>query len=179
MTSPFEQIESLCIGTIEFVSPDEIKVSLNIEAPESIALNAGYPMAFPKINNYLLVPNDEGYLVGQIVWLAIERVPYPKRKGTQKDFGLVDLPYPARKMSLNPVGILTETINIKNGNREKEFKFKRGVNVFPSVGDNVLLPTQKQLHAIIASGDDTPISIGVSPLADGAEVQVNPDRLFG
>ena len=184
MASPFEQIASLCIGTIEFVSPDEIKVSLNIEAPESIALNAGNPMAFPKINNYLLVPNDEGYLVGQIVWLAIERVPYPKRKGTQKDFGLVDLPYPARKMSLNPVGILTETINIKNGNsengnREKEFKFKRGVNTFPSVGDNVLLPTQKQLHAIIASEDNTPISIGVSPLADGAEVQVNPDRLFG
>ena len=184
MASPFEQIASLCIGTIEFVSPDEIKVSLNIEAPESIALNAGNPMAFPKINNYLLVPNDEGYLVGQIVWLAIERVPYPKRKGTQKDFGLVDLPYPARKMSLNLVGILTETINIKNGNsengnREKEFKFKRGVNTFPSVGDNVLLPTQKQLHAIIASEDNTPISIGVSPLADSAEVQVNPDRLFG
>ena len=184
MTSPFERIESLCIGTIEFVSPDEIKVSLNIEAPESIALNAGNPMAFPKINNYLLIPNDEGYLVGQIVWLAIERVPYPKRKGTQKDFGLVDLPYPARKMSLNPVGILTETRNSENGNsengnREKEFKFKRGVSAFPSVGDNVLLPTQKQLHAIIASGDDTPISIGVSPLADGAEVQVNPDRLFG
>ena len=179
MTSPFEQIESLCIGTIEFVSPDEIKVSLNIEAPESIALNSGNPMAFPKINNYLLIPNDEGYLVGQIVWLAIERVPYPKRKGTQKDFGLVDLPYPARKMSLNPVGILKETINSKNGNRKKEFKFKRGVNAFPSVGDNVLLPIQKQLHAIIASGDDTSISIGVSPLADGAEVQVNPDRLFG
>ena len=177
-TSLFEQLESLCIGIVEFVSPNEIKVSLNIEAPESIALNAENPITFPKINNYLLIPSNEGYLVGQIEWLANARVPYPKRKGTQKDFELVDLPYPARKMSLNPVGILYE-IRGETNKEEKNFEFKRGVNVFPSVGDNVLLPTQKQLHAIIVSGEDKQVSIGISPLADGAGVSVNPDRLFG
>jgi hypothetical protein len=36
---PFEFIESLRIGTVDFVSPDEIKVALDIEAPESVALN--------------------------------------------------------------------------------------------------------------------------------------------
>ena len=177
-TSLFEQLESLCIGTVEFVSPDEIKVSLNVEAPESIALNAENPITFPKINNYLLIPSNEGYLVGQIEWLANARAPYPKSKGTQKDFELVDLPYSSRKMSLNPVGILNELRGETNEEGEN-FEFKRGVNVFPSVGDNVLLPTQKQLHAIIVSGEDKQVSIGISPLADGAEVCVNPDRLFG
>ncbi len=177
-TSIFEQLESLCIGTVEFVSPDEIKVSLNLEAPESLALNAENPITFPKINNYLLIPNNEGYLVGQIEWLASERVPYTKRKDIQKDSGLVDLPYPSRKMSLNPVGILNE-IRGEADKEKKDFEFKRGVNVFPSVGDNVLLPTQEQLHAIIVSGEDKQVSIGISPLVDGAEVCVNPDRLFG
>ena len=177
-TSPLEQLESLCIGTVEFVSPDEIKVSLNAEAPESIALNAENPITFPKINNYLLIPNNEGYLVGQIEWLANARTPHPKSKNTQRDSELVDLPYSARKMSLNPVGILNE-IRGETNEEGKNFEFKRGVNVFPSVGDNVLLPTQKQLHAIIVSGEGKQVSIGVSPLADGAEVSVSPDRLFG
>ena len=173
--SPLEYIESLSIGTVDFVSPDEIKVALNVDAPESLALNTGIPRPFPRINSYLLLPSDEGYLIGQIEWLAIERSPYPKRKGLH-DFGLIDLPYPLRKMSLNPVGIL-----IKNINSEKQevFKFNRGAYSLPSVGDQVFLPTQQQLHAIVESGDGRQVKIGTSPLADNAEVSVNPDRLFG
>ena len=41
--TPLEQAGSLRIGTVSFVSPDEIKVVLDVEAPESIALNAGVP----------------------------------------------------------------------------------------------------------------------------------------
>ena len=103
--TPFEHSESLSIGTVDFVSPGEIKVSLAIEAPESVALNAGAPRHFPRVNGYVLIPVDDGYLVGQIEWLTVERSPFPKRRGMQ-DFGLVDLPYPLRKMSLNPLGTL-------------------------------------------------------------------------
>jgi len=98
--APFEHAESLRIGTVDFVSPDEIKVALDIEAPESVALNAGAPRPFPRVNSYVLIPVDDGYLVGQIEWLTVERSPFPKRRGMQ-DFGLIDLPYPLRKMSLN------------------------------------------------------------------------------
>src|SRR5215207_2611833 len=103
--SPLEYAESLQIGTVESVAPDEIKVSLDIEAPESVALNTGTPRPFPRVNGYVLIPNDDGYLVGQVEWLTIERSAYPKRRG-MADFGLVDLPYPLRKLSLNPVGTL-------------------------------------------------------------------------
>lgn len=89
--SPFHHAESLRIGTVDFVSPDEIKVLLDIEAPESVALNAGGPRPFPRVNSYVLIPVDDGLLVGQIEWLTVERSAFPKRRGMQ-DFGLIDLP---------------------------------------------------------------------------------------
>ena len=170
--TPFEQAESLRIGTVEFVSPDEIKVELDIEAPESIALNAGGPRPFPRVNGYLLVPVDDGFLVGQIEWMTVERSPFPKRRGMQ-DFGLVDLPYPLRRLSLNPLG----TLRASPG--EKGYVFRRGANVFPSVGATVVLPTDAQLCFIVESGERRRIQIGTSPLAGDAKVCVDPNRLFG
>lgn len=173
--SPLAYADSLRIGTIDFVSPDEIKVLLDIEAPDGVALNTGTPRPFPRINGYVLIPSDDGYLVAQIEWITIERSQYPKRKGMQ-DFGLVDLPYPLRKMSLNPLGVLAY-----EGKREgkDEFCFRRGVESYPTVGDAVLLPTPPQLRAIVESGEHRRIKIGTSPLAANAEVKIDPDRLFG
>lgn len=174
--SPMAFADSLRIGTIDFVAPDEIKVMLDIEAPDSLALNTGTPRPFPRINGYVLIPSDTGYLVGQVEWITVERSQYPKRKGMQ-DFGLVDLPYPLRKMSLNPLGSLT--YDDKNEEGEDIFRFKRGVDAFPSVGDPVLLPTQNQLRSIVESGDNRHVKIGTSILAGNAEVKVDPNRLFG
>jgi uncharacterized protein len=173
--SPLAHADSLRIGTIDFVSPDEIKVLLDIEAPGGVSLNTGTPRPFPRINGYVLAPGDQGYLVAQVEWITVERSQYPKRKGMQ-DFGLVDLPYPLRKMSLNPLGLL---FYAGGGNGEDRYEFKRGVQSYPSVGDPVLLPTQDQLRAIVESGEKRRVKIGVSPLAANAEVRIDPDRLFG
>jgi len=174
--SPLAYADSLRVGTIDFVSPDEIKVLLDIEAPDGVALNTGTPRPFPRINGYVLIPSDEGHLVAQVEWITIERSQYPKRKGMQ-DFGLVDLPYPLRKMSLNPLGVLAYENKDANGN--DVYRFRRGVETYPTVGDAVLLPTQKQLHAIVESGDNRQVLIGTSPLAANAKVKIDPDRLFG
>ena len=173
--SPLAHADSLRIGTIDFVSPDEIKVLLDIEAPDSVSLNTGTPRPFPRINGYVLSPSDQGYLVAQVEWITVERSQYPKRKGMQ-DFGLVDLPYPLRKMSLNPLGLLLYAGEIDGKDR---YEFRRGVQAYPSVGDPVLLPTQVQLRAIVESGENRRVKIGVSPLAANAEVRIDPDRLFG
>lgn len=173
--SPLAYADSLRIGSIDFVSPDEIKVLLDIEAPDNLAMNTGTPRPFPRINGYVLVPSDAGYLVAQVEWITIERSQYPKRKGMQ-DFGLVDLPYPLRKMSLNPLGGLC----YEGEHQGKEhYTFRRGVEAYPTVGDPVLLPTQTQLRAIVESGENRRVKIGVSPLAANAEVKIDPDRLFG
>ena len=174
--SPLAYADSLRIGTIDFVSPDEIKVLIDIEAPDGVALNTGTPRPFPRINGYVLIPSDDGYLVAQIEWITIERSQYPKRKGMQ-DFGLVDLPYPLRKMSLNPLGVLA--YEGKNTEGKEKFCFRRGVESYPTVGDAVLLPTPTQLRAIVESGEHRRIKIGTSPLAANAEVKIDPDRLFG
>jgi hypothetical protein len=171
--APFEHADSLRIGTVDFVSPDEIKVALDIEAPESVALNAGGPRPFPRVNSYVLIPVDDGYLVGQIEWLTVERSAFPKRRGMQ-DFGLVDLPYPLRKMSLNPLGTLR-----KSHAAEDTYRFRRGADALPSIGASVVLPTDVQLRSIVESGEHRRVMIGVSPLAANAEVCIDPDRLFG
>ncbi|MCW0114099.1 DUF87 domain-containing protein [Burkholderia pseudomallei] len=173
--SPLAYADSLRIGSIDFVSPDEIKVLLDIEAPDTVALNTGTPRPFPRINGYVLVPSDEGHLVAQVEWITVERSQYPKRKGMQ-DFGLVDLPYPLRKMSLNPLGRLAYE-GVHEG--KERYNFRRGVDAYPSVGAPVLLPTQNQLRAIVESGDNRRVMIGISPLAANAKVMIDPDRLFG
>ncbi len=169
-TTPIEQLASLRVGTVEFISPDRIEVQLDIESPDSVALNTGTPRNFPRINGYVMIPVDLGFVVGQVSWITIQRSPYPKRSGFQ-DFGLIDLPFPLRKMELQPVGTLVAA--------EKSYKFKRGLETFPSVGDIVILPTEDQLKSIIESGDNRRVYIGNSPLVGSAKVMIDPDRLFG
>ena len=170
--TPFEQAESLRVGTVDFVSPDEIRVALDIEAPESVALNTGGPRPFPRVNGYLLISVDEAFLVGQVEWLTVERSAFPKRRGMQ-DFGLVDLPYPLRKLKLNPLGTL------RTQGTDEQYAFRRGADALPSVGAAVVLPTESQLRSIVESGERRRVKIGSSPLASDAEVRVDPNRLFG
>ncbi len=170
--SPFEQAEQLHVGTVDFVSPEEIKVLLDVDAPESTALNAGSPRPFPKVHGYVLVPVDEGHLVGQVAWITVERSSFPKRRGLQ-DFGLIDLPYPLRKLSLSPVGLL----RAQPGTRSATFA--RGTTSLPSIGAAVVLPSSGQLKSIVESGVNRRVKIGVSPLAEDAVVMVDPNRIFG
>ena len=169
--TPFEQLSSLRIGSVDFVSPNEVKVVLDIEAPQSVALGVDGPRPFPRVNSYLIVPVDDGLLVGQVEWLVVDHSPFPKRRGLQ-DFGVVDLPYPLRKLRLNPLGTLRRAAR-------PQYTFRRGTGAMPSVGTTVLLPTGDQLRAIVESGDRRRVRIGTSPIAGDAEVSVDPDRLFG
>ncbi|NIA09616.1 MAG: DUF87 domain-containing protein [Nitrospiraceae bacterium] len=167
------------IGTVESVSADRIEVLLDPEAPQATALNTGSPAGFPRINGYVLIPNESGATVGLISSVRIERLPYPKRVGTQRDFGLVDLPFPARLLILTPLGTLVAR---PSANHEVRLEVRRGVDVFPSVGDPVLLPTNDQLRAIVEGesvGTPGRILLGHCPTAGRAPVYVDPDKLFG
>jgi DNA helicase HerA-like ATPase len=177
MSTAIEQLAGLAVGTVESVSPNEIRVVLNPEAPQSTALNTGIPIGFPKLNSYVLIPNEAGAVVGLIAWLGLERSTVP-RKVAQRDSGLIDLPFPTRHMTLTPVGTLV--VEKTEELEEYQLRLRRGVSVFPSVGDQVLLPTAEQLRSIIESqGSDRRVAIGTSPLAGSAVVSVDPDKLFG
>lgn len=178
MSKPIEQIAALTVGTVESVSPSEIQVLLEPNAPQTTALNTGVPTGFPRINGYVLIPNETGAVVGLVVWLGVERSQFPKRTGL-KDFGLVDLPFPLRKISLTPLGTLIS--RRRAGSGENAYRLERGVSAFPSVGDVAQLPTAEQLRSIIeaSSEEDKRVKIGTSPLAANAAVTVDPDKIFG
>lgn len=177
MSYPIERLASLTIGSVDSVSPAEIKVVLDIDAPQATALNSGSPSGFPRINGYILIPNENGALVGFVVWLGVERSPFPRRPGL-KDFGLIDLPFPLRRLAATPVGNLKRT---KAHQGITSWRLERGVSVFPSVGDTVLLPTAEQLKGIIEASDpsDRRVQIGTSPLSSNSTVSVDPNKLFG
>jgi DNA helicase HerA-like ATPase len=177
MTTAIQRLSELVIGSVESVSSDEIRVSLELDAPHATALNTGTPTPFPRLNGYVLIPNEAGATVGYISWIGIERSPYPKRSGL-KDLGLIDLPFPLRKMAVTPVGTLGSKRDRATG--KVEFELTRGVVSFPSVGDQVLVPTQEQIESIVGGkASDRRVRIGASPLAANAAIKVDPDKLFG
>jgi len=177
MTTPIERLSNLVVGAVESVSPDEVRVLLELDAPQTTAFNTGTPSAFPRINGYVLIPNEAGATVAYIAWIGIERSPFPKRSGF-KDFGLVDLPFPLRKMSVSPVGTLRSWRDPASGTTK--YELSRGVVAFPSVGDQVLMPTWEQVEAIVGAKDtDKRVRVGSSPMASNAAIMVDPDKLFG
>ena len=127
MTSLVQTLGDRVVGTVEEVTADRITVLLDPEAPRATALNTGAPAGFPRINGYVLIPNESGATACVISSVRIERLPFPKRKGMQKDFGLVDLPFPARVMSLTPLGTLKD----RSTAGDLSFEVRRGVDVFP------------------------------------------------
>lgn len=177
MTAPVERIAALAVGTVESVSPAEIRVILDVDAPQNIALNTGIPTGFPRVNGYVLIPGESGSIVGLVVYLGVERSPFPRRTGL-KDFGLIDLPFPLRRLHVTPLGTLRIRTRAREG--QHSYALERGVGSFPSVGDPVLMPTPGQLRAIVeAEGENRRVKIGNSPLAANAEVFVDPNKLFG
>lgn len=171
----FDQLRNLSIGTVDYVSPQEIKVLLEPDAPQNTALNTGVPGLFPRLNGFVLIPNEIGALVGIIGWLGVEHSQYPKRKGL-KDYDLIDLPFPLRKMAINPIGTLKTEIN----DGETIYKLERGIYSFPSIGDTVVLAKNEQLKSIVENDDENAfVKIGTAPIAGDANVNINPDKLFG
>lgn len=168
----FDSVRQTSIGNVDTVSAREIRVLLEIQAPQNVALNTGIPTRFPRINGYVLIPNEVGALVGMITLIAIEHSKYPSRKGLN-DFDLLDLPYPLRIMSVTPVGTLTY-------DSDGKYKLDRGVFTFPSVGDSVVIPSGDQERAIIEIGDENAVLyIGDSAQNTGVKIKVDPDKLFG
>ena len=176
MTTITERIGTLSVGRVESVSAEEIRIALFDETPQATALNTGVPTGFPRVNAYVLVPNETGAVVAVVNAIFITRAK-PTPAG-QRDEALVDLPFPARTIVTIPVGTL-----LREGNDSDEqplYALERGVPVLPSVGDPVLLPSATQLRSIVeATTADRLVQVGTAPFAGNARVWVHPDKLFG
>ena len=176
MTTIVERVGALSVGRIEAVTASELHISLLNETPQVTAFNTGVPTGFPRINAYVLVPNETGAVVAVVKEISIIRAK-PPTFGRQ-DEALLDLPFPARSVVAIPFGTLL--CEGHDDDRQPLYTLERGVPVLPSVGDSVLLPTAGQLRSIVeAKVDERLIQVGTAPFAGNARVWVHPDKLFG
>ena len=123
-----------CVGIVDSVSAYEVKAYLLETAPKNVSINGGNFNLFPRINGFLLIPNETGSLVGMVTWIGYNHL------NTDND---VNLPKGSRMISLAIMGHISNTISGK--------RFERGSFSLPTVGDKILLPTirsvYKELHA--------------------------------
>jgi uncharacterized protein len=174
MATPVERLGALAVGRVEAVTAAELRVSLYAETPQATALNTGVPTGFPRINAYVLIPNESGSVVGVVKEIAITRA--GRDRGASQD-ELVDLPFPSRTLIAIPFGTLTREDDTSG---KPLYRLERGVPVLPSVGDPVLLPTPTQLRCVVeAEESDRLVEIGTAPFAGDARVWVHPDKIFG
>lgn len=173
MSTPFEFRNNQIIGTVESVSPREIRVALSGDAPSATSLNAGLVQRFPRINSWVLIPSEVGHLVGVVTWIGVDSS--ASLVAERHDQTLLDIPFPSRRMSVTPLGTLRwgPTPNALP-------KLVRGVASYPSVGEPVLVPDVEQIRAIGDAGStDGKVTLGTSPLAGDTNVSFDPDRMFG
>ena len=175
MATIVEHVAGLSIGWTEMVTAAELRIRLFAETPQATVLNTGTPTGFPRINAYILVPNEGGAVVAVVKEIAIVRQATPPG---YRDDNLVDLPFPARTVIAIPFGTLLAEERHKA--RQRSYRLERGVPVLPSVGDTVLSPTREQLKSIVeCAAADRLVRIGTAPFAGNTPVWVHPDRMFG
>ncbi len=150
------------IGVVDSVSTSEIKGFLLDEAPKNISILEGNITYFPRINSYLVIPNETGWLVGMISWIGYNHAVTSDE---------VNLPQGKRMIYLNVMGHIVETLH--------GLEFERGAFSLPTVGDSILIPTIEQMNAVVRNDDKNVITIGTSPLAGNQEIKLSIDSLFG
>lgn len=156
------RLSDRCIGIIDSVSSSEVKAFLLDESPSNVAISNGSFTLFPRINGYLMIPNETGVLVGLITWIGYNHM------STQSD---VNLPKGARMVTLTILGHIE---NMLSGKR-----FERGVFSLPTVGDQVLLPTAEELSLINWLDTQASFEIGTAPLLGNQPVRLPVNELFG
>lgn len=166
----------LHVGTVEMCSPTEIKILLDADAPQDTAFNAGRPQGFPRLNGYVLIPNEGGTVVAVIGRMTMEPAPAPSSNPSSRD--MINLPLSRRRLFVTPLGVL-ET-GRKTVSSPAVYRFRRGIASYPAVGDAVALPSPEQLRAVVqASGVDARVHIGNSRTALDTPITIDPDKLFG
>lgn len=171
-----DERDSAAIGIVEAVSPNQIEVAVLREAPHGTGLREGVFHRFPRINSYVVLPSERGSILAIVTWVGVSDD--PSEVGRQSD--RIGLPVPQRRLRALPLGVLRRIASLLLGG-EPVLELDRGVLLFPTVGDPVRLPTQAESRAAVPTTGDgcVGIRLGRAPLANDAELSIDPNRLFG
>ena len=131
------------------------------------------PTGFPRINAYVLIPNESGAVVAVIKEIAIRRM---ERPHSERHDELVDLPFPARLVIAIPSepccwrAIMSAThllIRTRSSGSPVGRRSSAAAYACPA------------WSIVEAQETDRLIQIGTAPFAGNARVWVHPDKLFG
>lgn len=152
------------VGTVTQVTAAHVHINLPNAAPgrESRGISLG------AVGDFVFIDCERSYVLGRIVET---KLPDVER--------LVVEPKIGGGGPVNPIG----RVQLLAAVEQRSNRLKRGLIHFPQIGDGVYLANPHLLASFIrnavASVDDLTISIGRIDAAEGVDVCLPPDRLFG
>jgi len=152
------------VGTVTQVTASYVHVNLPNAAPgrEQRGTSRG------AVGDFVFVDCERSYVLGRIVET---RIPDGERLSVEPSIGTHG--------AVNPIG----RVQLLAAVEQQSNKLKRGVVEFPRIGDGVYLAESHLLATLIrnavADADDLTLSIGRMDAADGVDVCLPPDKLFG
>jgi uncharacterized protein len=163
------------IGSIVYVDSANASILLNNDLKSSLYADTGSLTLISQVGGYLLFPCGVGeYIVG-ILASAYEKEE-PNFKIKDDDSFTLHLSESKRTLRTNLLGTLVSSNN--------KFCFKKGISVYPALGSEALIPSHKQIDAILnyqieeGKENDLLVTVGESPIYTGVEIKLSLQNLF-
>ncbi|MBB3877805.1 ATP-binding protein [Sphingomonas pseudosanguinis] len=152
------------VGTVTQVTAAHVNVNL----PNASLGRERRGTSLGAVGDFVFVDCERSYVLGRIVET---RLPDGERLTVEPKVGDAG--------AINPIGRIQLLAAVEQGSN----RLKRGLVQFPRIGDGVYLAEPRLLATLIrnavAGSDDLTLSIGRIDTADGVDVCLPPDRLFG
>jgi len=151
---------------------------LELDAPHTVkALNTGTPAAaVPLSTGYVLIPTSAGAKSHTSPWIGIERSHSPSGRASKTSASSTSVSL--RKMSVSP-GRDPHIAADRTAGTTK-YELSRVVVAFPSLVDQVLVPTPEQIEAICRSQRQRHrVRNRCVPLSSNAPIMVDPTNCSG
>lgn len=152
------------IGTITQATASYVHVNL----PNAAALPEHRGLSLGAVGDFVFVDCERFQILGRIVET---KIPDGERLTVEPSLG--------KSAITNPIG----KIQLLAALEQHSNKLRRGMPDFPRIGDGVYLAEPNQLatliRAAVASDDELTLSIGRINAADGVDVCLPPEKIFG
>lgn len=152
------------IGTVTQVTASHVHVNL----PNAAAVPEQRGLALGAVGDFVFVDCERSQILGRIVET---RIPDAERLTVEPTLG--------KTPATNPIG----RIQLLAAVEQRSNRLRRGLPDFPRIGDGVFLADPSQLAVLIknavAKKDELTLSIGRIDAADGVDVCLPPEKIFG
>lgn len=152
------------IGTVTQVTASYVHVNL----PNAAAVPERRGLSLGAVGDFVFVDCERFQILGRIVET---KIPDAERLTVEPSLG--------KTAVTNPIG----RVQLLAAVEQRSNKLRRGLPDFPRIGDGVYLAEPSQLATLIrnavANEDELTLSIGRIDAADGVDVCLPPEKIFG